>query len=121
MRHPFTKLLVLCATLIASTTHADTALTHRTPMFENEKVNVWETIVYPKNNQILKPHHHDFNRLLIPSSDGVLKIVNNKGESHLLKLAKGKAYYLSKDPINETHTDENIGTEPVTVVVVELK
>ena len=54
-------------------------------------------------------------------TDGLLKITNDKGKTHYLKLKKDKAYFLAKDPINELHNDENLSDHPISVMVIELK
>jgi beta-alanine degradation protein BauB len=94
--------------------------TTRTEQFSNDKVNIWKTIIYPTSNQILTMHRHDSDRVLVALSDGTLKITNNKGDVHELILTKNKAYYLSKDPTDELHQDENISKQPITVMVIEL-
>ncbi len=110
---------LLVITLITTTLTFAAPTTKRTPQFSNEKVSVWETIVYP--NQELKMHHHENDRVLVSFDDGVLKITNDKGKTHLLKLQKNKAYYLTKDAPNELHKDENISSHPIQVMVIELK
>lgn len=100
-------------------THAP--VTMRTPLFSNTKTNVWKTIIYPTSHQVLSLHRHEFDRVVIALSDGLLKITNDKGNTHYWKLEKNKAYYLTKDPAGELHQDENIGSHPITVIVIELK
>ncbi|MDX2345909.1 MAG: hypothetical protein QNK11_03430 [Legionella sp.] len=95
--------------------------TVRTAELSNDKTNVWKTIVYPGSNQILKMHRHDYDRVIVALSNGLLKITNDKGEIHYLKLKKHKAYYLKKDLPHELHKDENITKHPITVMVIELK
>jgi hypothetical protein len=121
MLQRFSFMAALFIFILPHYSFADTAMTKRTTLVSNDRVNVWRTIVYPSENQILKPHHHDYDRVLVPYTDGVLKIVSDKGQSHLLTLVKGKAYYLTKDVGTEKHTDENMGTTPLEVVVIELK
>jgi hypothetical protein len=95
--------------------------TRRIPLFTNQKVKVWEAIVVPSQSQQLKMHRHNNDRILIALTDGVLKIVNNKGQTRLLKLTKDQAYYLMRDLPDELHTDENIGDMPFRAIVIELK
>lgn len=109
-------LLLLCSL----TTWANTT-TKRISLLDNNQVNVWKTIIYPSRNQQLKMHRHEFNRVLIALNDGELKIVNDHGNAHYLKLKKEQAYFLNKDIQNELHTDENISGHLVKVVVVEIK
>lgn len=100
---------------------ADIAVTKRIPQFSNDKVNVWETVIYPNTHQKIPLHRHDFNRVLVALDNGTLKIINDQGKVHYLKLLKDKAYYLAKDVPNETHSDENISAHPIRVMVIELK
>lgn len=97
------------------------ATTHRVMQFSNDKVVVWKTVIYPHASQTLKMHRHEHDRVLVALTDGILKITNDQGRVHYLKLEKDKAYYLSKDAPNELHTDENISSRPVIVMVIELK
>lgn len=114
-------LLSVVAFYIPNLLYAEAAVTKRIPQFSNEKVTVWKSIIYPSKQQILKMHRHEHDRVLVSFDDGVLKVTNNKGEVHYLKLAKEKAYYLKKDIPGEVHTDENIGKHPIRVIVMELK
>ncbi|MCX7114620.1 MAG: hypothetical protein NTW08_01715 [Gammaproteobacteria bacterium] len=107
--------------MINNPVSASQAKTMRVFQFDNDKVSVWETVIYPSKNQVLKMHRHEHNRVVVALSDGVLKITNDKGKAHYLKLEKNKAYYLSKDIPNELHNDQNMSTNPIKVLVIELK
>ncbi|MDF1827098.1 MAG: hypothetical protein P1U39_02345 [Legionellaceae bacterium] len=109
--------MLLC--IMLNTAYAQS--TARTAEFSNHKTNVWKTVIYPKSNQVLSMHRHRYDRVLIALTNGTLKITNNQGEVHYLKLKKNKAYYLKKDPMDELHQDENITKHPITVMVIELK
>lgn len=100
---------------------ADSQSTTRIPQFSNEKINAWKTIIYPKSTQVLTMHRHDYDRVIVALSNGLLKITNNEGKIHYLTLEKNKAYYLTKDPLHELHKDENMSKHPITVMVIELK
>ena len=93
----------------------------RIQQFENAEVKVWKTIIYPGNSQSISIHRHDRDRVVVALTDGTLKVVNDKGDTHYLHLKKNKAYFLSKDTPNELHSDENISEHPIKVMVVELK
>lgn len=121
MRKYITLILYILPFLIAMNSYADAKKTVRTPQLSNEKVSVWTTVIYPNKDHILKMHRHEHNRVIVALDNGLIKVVNNKGEEHFLKLEKDKAYYLSKDLSNELHTDENMGKHPIKVVVIELK
>lgn len=99
---------------------AASPVTNRTPQFLNEKVSVWETVIYPRKNQVLKMHRHEHDRVVVAFNDGILKITNDKGKVHYLKLQKNKSYYLTKDVPNELHNDENISGHAVKVLVIEV-
>lgn len=106
---------------LSGTSHLYAQSTTRVPQFSNEKTNVWKTVIYPTSKQGLTMHRHDYNRVIVALSNGVLKITNDKGKIHYLKLEKNKAYYLTKDPLHELHKDENLTHYPITVMVIELK
>jgi hypothetical protein len=106
--------------LPGSISNATVLTTKRTMELSNDKVSAWETIIYPGTKQSLKMHRHEHDRVVIALSDGLLKITNDKGNVHYLKLQKNKAYYLTKDLPDELHTDENISSQPIKVIVVEL-
>lgn len=107
--------------LMNSILYAATFATNRTVQFSNDKVSVWETVIYPDKNQVLKMHRHEHDRVVVAFTDGLLKITNDKGKVHYLKLEKNKAYYLHRDISDELHKDENMSSHPVRVLVVELK
>lgn len=94
-------------------------VTQRIPQFENEHVEVWKSIIMP--NQPLTMHRHDQPRAIIALRGGTLTVTNDAGESHDMVWESGKAYWLDADPPGELHGDVNRGTEPVEVIVVQLK
>lgn len=112
-------LFALC--IMNNISHASPPSTNRTVQFSNDKVSAWETIIYPSENQALKMHRHEHDRVVVAFNNGLLKITNDKGKIHYLKLQKNKAYYLSKDIPDELHKDENMSSHPVKVLVIELK
>ena len=93
--------------------------TARTPQFENEYVEVWKSVIVP--NQPLSMHRHDNPRAIIALKGGTLRVVNEAGESHDMTWETGSAYWLEADPPGELHGDVNEGTEPIEVIVVQLK
>lgn len=109
--------------LVAAFAMHDSAIaqtTHRVELFSNPEVNAWRTIIYPASNQKLPMHRHDKDRVLVALTDGLLKITNDAGKSHYLKLERHKAYYLARDKPNELHNDENMSPHAIKVIVVEL-
>jgi quercetin dioxygenase-like cupin family protein len=94
--------------------------TRREPQFENEHVQVWKSVIMPR--QPLSQHRHDHGRALIALTDGELKVIDPQGKvKDTYKWQAGKAYWLGKDPPNETHADVNETTKPIEVIVVQLK
>lgn len=120
MRYYILFIIYLLVYSISASSYANSTDTTRIPYFSNDQVKVWKTTIYPSKNQALKMHRHENNRVLVALDSGVLKIVNNHSQVHYLKLEKDKAYYLTKDVIGETHTDENVSHHPIKVVVIEL-
>ena len=93
--------------------------TQRIPQFENEHVEVWKSVIMP--NQPLTMHRHDNPRAIIALRGGTLTVTTDAGESHAMTWETGSAYWLEADPTGELHGDVNEGTEPVEVIVVQLK
>ena len=119
MKKIMLSLIVGC---FAATGSAQSSITtNRIPQFSNNAVNVWKTIIYPRAEHTLSMHRHAHDRVLVALTDGVLKIINNHGKIHYLRLKKDTAYFLKKDVPQETHTDENISMHPIKVMVIELK
>jgi beta-alanine degradation protein BauB len=92
----------------------------REPQFENSEVQVWKSIVAPK--QPLALHRHDHGRALISLNGGTLNVVDGTGKvMDVYKLEAGKAMWLEADKAGTQHADVNPGTTPVEVIVVQLK
>jgi len=92
----------------------------REPQFENTEVQVWKSIVAPK--QPLALHRHDHGRALISLNGGMLNVVDGSGKvMDTYKLEAGKAMWLEADKAGTQHADVNPGTTPVEVIVVQLK
>ena len=94
-------------------------ITRRIPQFENAHVEVWKSIILP--NHPLTLHRHDNPRALIALTGGTLRVVNQDGDTRDMTWEAGSAYWLEADPPGELHGDVNEGTEPVEVIVVQLK
>jgi hypothetical protein len=92
----------------------------REPQFENAEVKVWKSIIMP--NQPLALHRHDHGRTIVALKGGTLDVVDGKNRTmKTMTWETGKAYWLGPDPAGEQHGDMNRGTEPVEVIVVEMK
>jgi hypothetical protein len=113
-------LMVSLFSLMSSMSYATSSVTTRIPQFSNDKVSAWETIIYPGKTQILKMHRHERDRIVVAFNNGLLKITNDQGKSHYLKLEKNKAYFLKKDSRNERHIDQNLSSHVIKVLVIEL-
>jgi beta-alanine degradation protein BauB len=93
--------------------------TQRTPLFENDVVKVWKSVIFP--DAPLAMHRHEYPRVIVAMTGGTMKIVEQNGpaESHVWET--GKAYWLPANPPHTMHADVNAGDKPIEVVVVELK
>jgi beta-alanine degradation protein BauB len=93
--------------------------TQRIPLFENDDVKVWKSVILP--DAPLAMHRHEHPRVIVAMAGGTMKIVEQNGpaESHVWET--GKAYWLPANPPNTMHADVNAGDKPIEVVVVELK
>lgn len=96
------------------------ASTRRELQFENEHLKVWKTIILP--NQPLNLHRHDHGRAIVALTSGSLDVIDEKGDKiGNYDWKAGRAYWLDADPPGTVHGDINHGTEPIEVIVVELK
>jgi hypothetical protein len=95
------------------------AAAQRTPQFENEDVAVWKTVVPP--NAPLTMHTHQHPRVIIPLSGGTMKVVYEDGTSETHDWQTGKAYWLPTSEGMKRHSDVNTGSNPIEVMVVEVK
>jgi hypothetical protein len=94
--------------------------TRREPQFENEHVRVWKSIIMPK--QPLQVHRHEHGRALIALKGGQLKVVDKDSKPlDTYNWESGKAYWLDADPPGQMHADLNDTSQPIEVIVVELK
>lgn len=92
----------------------------REPQFENSEVQVWKSIISP--GKPLGLHRHDHGRALVSLNGGTLNVVDAAGKViDVYKLEAGKAMWLEADKAGTEHADVNPGTQPVEVVVVQLK
>jgi hypothetical protein len=95
------------------------AQSQRFPQFENDEVSVWKTLVTP--NAPLAMHTHQHPRVIIALTGGVMKVVNEDGTSEMHPWETGKAYWLPASEGLKRHADQNQGSKPIEVMVVELK
>jgi hypothetical protein len=94
--------------------------TRREPQFDNEHVQVWKSIIMP--NQPLALHRHDHGRTIVALKGGTLDVVDASGKTtKQMTWETGKAYWLDADPAGQQHGDQNRGTTPIEVIVVQMK
>ena len=109
----------LVATALTLPAQAQNA-THRVPMFENDEVKVWKTIIVP--NSPLSMHRHEHGRTIVVLKGGTLTIQQDTGEKKTVGWKTGQAYWLDADPPgNKKHADVNETKETIEVMVVENK
>jgi hypothetical protein len=122
-REAFMKMFLLGAIFASSICFAvhsqQSTQTQRIPLFENDDVRVWKSVIFP--DAPLAMHRHEHPRVIVAMMGGTMKIVEQNGpaESHVWE--SGKAYWLPANPPNTMHADVNAGDKPIEVVVVELK
>jgi hypothetical protein len=108
--------VVTISALAASSTPTKT---ERVPQFENAHVKVWRSVVVPSNP--LPAHRHDHGRVIVALRGGTMKVAEVSGESETHVWESGKAYWLAANAPGTLHTDENVGSEPIEVMVVEVE
>ena len=113
-------ILLATVTGMAALQQARASQTRREPQFENENVRVWKSIIMP--NQPLALHRHEFGRTIVALKGGTLDIVDASGKTTKQVVWEGgKAYWLDKDPAGQQHGDINRGSQPIEVIVVEMR
>jgi quercetin dioxygenase-like cupin family protein len=63
-------------------------------------------------------HIHEYDYVVVPMSDGVLKIINHDGEEVISKLTKGGSYYRNK---GVNHNVINNNNFPYSFIEIEFK
>lgn len=94
----------------------------RVPLFENDKVRVWRSVISPDDP--LPAHNHDKPRVVIPLEDVHLKRVTKDGESEDYSFLYKQAYWEpveNDEDAHEVHANTNMGSKSREVVVVEIK
>ena len=95
-------------------------MTRREPQFENEHVRVWKSVIMP--NQPLSLHRHDHGRTIVALRGGTLDVVDGDGRTvRQVTWEAGEAYWLDADPAGEKHGDVNRGSDPIEVMVIEMR
>jgi hypothetical protein len=115
-----TATILITGAVVAALQQAAPSQTRREPQFENDNVRVWKSIIMP--NQPLTLHRHEFGRTIVALKGGTLDVVDASGKTtRQVVWETGKAYWLDKDPAGEQHGDINRGSQPIEVMVVEMR
>jgi hypothetical protein len=115
----FSALLLVSLSMPAQQSSQPTTAAHRIPQFENGDVSVWKTVI-PLHSP-LKMHTHSHARVIVALTGGTIKIVYADGTSEIHHWDAGKAYWLPKSEGLKRHSDVNIGSKPIEVMVIEVK
>ena len=91
----------------------------RTLQFENDAVAVWKTVVPPNAPPVMHTHQHP--RVIVGLVGGSMKVLNEDGSFEIHKWDAGKAYWLPASEGVKRHADQNTGSEPLEVMVIEIK
>jgi quercetin dioxygenase-like cupin family protein len=110
--------IVVAGLLAAGAREEPASATRRVPQLENDSVRVWKSVIAPA--QPLTLHRHEHGRVIVALRGGTLKIAKESGEAKTVTWETGKAYWLDADPPGERHGDQNVGTDPIEVMVVEM-
>ena len=84
-------------------------------MIDNDRtrVTLWSFITGEETGQ----HIHEFDYVIVPMSDGELKIINEDGSVSISKLEKGVCYYREK---GVEHNVLNNNNSPYSFIEIEL-
>ena len=85
-------------------------------MIDNDRtrVTLWSFITGEETGQ----HIHEFDYVIVPMSDGELKIINEDGSVSISKLEKGVCYYREK---GVNHNVVNNTNSSYSFIEVEIK
>ncbi|HLH16794.1 MAG TPA: hypothetical protein VKX45_06220 [Bryobacteraceae bacterium] len=112
-------LMAACQTLTSQDSKTFPGGPQRVLQFENDEVAVWKSLIPP--NAPLTMHTHQHPRVIIALAGGTMKVINEDHTSELHPWETGKAYWLPASEGLKRHADQNIGSKPIEVMVVELK
>ena len=116
----FYRAALICISTSFMLTAKGQNVTHRIPMFENDQVKVWKTILIP--NSPLTMHRHENGRTIVVLKGGTLTIKQDTGEKTKVEWKTGQAYWLDADPPGtKLHADVNETNDSIEVIVIENK
>ncbi|GEM_PF-2502074 len=97
----------------------ESANTHSVFQFENEYVKVWKSVIAP--NEPVDFYRHECGSILVGLKDGVLNKVDENGEVEVIAVEAGKAFWIPSERESPTHSDVNVGADPLEVMFIEVK
>lgn len=83
---------------------------------------IWKTVIAPQkdNEPGIAMHRHEYARVLIPLTQGVLQRRDADGSTTDYLLEIGKPLLLPEDTADGFHTDENLGKMPLEIMVLQF-
>ena len=91
-------------------------MTKSTIMIDNSKTKVTEWTFAPGDET--GKHIHEYDYIVVPMLDGVLKIINEDGSTSYSELKKGKSYFKKK---GVNHNVINYNNFAYSFVEIEIK
>jgi quercetin dioxygenase-like cupin family protein len=107
------------AVVVGAAAHAHSQASGRFPLFENNQIKVWKSVIQP--GAPLAMHRHDHPRVLIILAGGTIDLVQQNGPTERHIWETGKAYWFEPTPPNTMHADVNAGSKPIELIAVELE
>lgn len=95
------------------------AVTHHVSQFQNERVKVWKSVIFP--NEPVDFHRHEFGAVIVGLNSGTLNRVYENGETEVFTIDQGCSYWLSPEKEFLMHSDVNVGKRPLEVMIVEMR
>ena len=87
--------------------------------FENEQVSVARAKIMP--NEQVGLHRDAYPQVVIALKGGTITRLEANGTTTDVKFPTGVAVFREIDPPNELHKSVNNGTEPVELIIIQLK
>jgi hypothetical protein len=83
---------------------------------------IWKTVIPPVQKQSpgIAMHRHEYARILLPLTEGILQRRDADGSVTDYILEIGKPLLLPEDTEEGFHTDENLGKTPIEVIVLQF-
>lgn len=113
------KYLMIAMGLVSQIVSAEPCQTQRKILIDNPDAKVWKSTICP--NEKLPFHMHQFSRVVIPSENGILKVVYQSGRVASIQLIQHQPVYLDKAQGMEPHQDVNLSQRALHLTVIELR